>query len=385
MERSTLRLLKSATANIGCTSGFQFDEIGREFPELFSQGFILGGGNGPAHGAVTEVHFWMLCSLEGAVDGSLGALHRRLCQQGRDEVVDELRDQVPGEVAIDGAGVEREHLDVGAFEDLCELPCEDDISKFAVTVCLNSVVTFLVVEVFKVNFAAKMGEGRHINDAGRFTVLHLGQQEVGEEEVAEVVGAHLQLKALRRLHVRAHHHTSVVDENVHFDVILLDAVRELSDRLKARQVQLADLGPAALPSQLLTGRLSFGDVTAGEDDMRTSSEHVSCRLFADADVGPSDDHRLPCEPLSGGAQPPRQKAARTHHHRHVGEQAAHRPPSHQVVPQEHKAKQHGEVVDFFAEEEPPSLGEEGHAHPIGVKDSLHGRQHGGQEGQWGHY
>lgn len=47
----------------------------------------------------------------------------------------------------------------------------------------------LKVDVVKVDFAAGVQRGRHVDDAGWCTGLDPFQQEVGEQEVSKVVGA----------------------------------------------------------------------------------------------------------------------------------------------------------------------------------------------------
>ena len=52
-----------------------------------------------------------------------------------------------------------------------------------------------------------MTERRQVDDSGRFIMFQLRQQQIGEQEVTQVVGSHLKFEAIGSFGVRAHHHT----------------------------------------------------------------------------------------------------------------------------------------------------------------------------------
>jgi hypothetical protein len=89
------------------------------------------------------------------------------------------------------------------------------------------------------------------------------QEQPGEGEVAEVVGAELQLEAVRRRAVRRGHHAGVVDEHVD---VAIEAFGEGTHRGQIGEVQRANLGVAAQPGRR---GLALGGVADGEHDVRS--------------------------------------------------------------------------------------------------------------------
>jgi hypothetical protein len=83
------------------------------------------------------------------------------------------------------------------------------------------------------------------------------EQQVGEREVAEVVGAELQLEALRGASERRRHHAGVVDQQVELPV---PRGGELAHRLEARQIELAYVG---LAGHARCGRPALVEVAHG--------------------------------------------------------------------------------------------------------------------------
>jgi hypothetical protein len=110
------------------------------------------------------------------------------------------------------------------------------------------------------------------------------EQEIGQGEVAEVVGAELQLEAVGGMRERRDHHARVVDEQVE---IALPAGGELADRGEVGEVEPADLGRAG---HRRGGRLALGDVADGEDDASAGGGERARRGAADAAVAAGDDH-----------------------------------------------------------------------------------------------
>ena len=72
------------------------------------------------------------------------------------------------------------------------------------------------------------------------TDLYLVQQEVGEQEVAKVIGANLHLEALLSLGVGAHHDAGIVQEYVDPLLLGVDLLGALPDRGETGQVALVD-------------------------------------------------------------------------------------------------------------------------------------------------
>src|SRR6202012_5425066 len=70
------------------------------------------------------------------------------------------------------------------------------------------------LQVVEVDLADPVGAAGHGDDAGGGRRLQLLRQEAGEGEVAEVVGAELELEAVGGLATRRRHHARVVDQQI---------------------------------------------------------------------------------------------------------------------------------------------------------------------------
>mmetsp|Transcript_59175 Transcript_59175/g.152217 ORF Transcript_59175/g.152217 Transcript_59175/m.152217 type:complete len:328 (+) Transcript_59175:613-1596(+) len=129
----------------------------------------------------------------------------------------------------------------------------------------------------------------------------LRQQQVHEEEVAEVVGCHRHLKAVLRQRPVAEHDPSVQDEPVYCQPLGREQLDKLPHRLKRREVQgdeeelvLGDCHlrfPSAL-QQLLHGVACAPLAAAGEDDLRACTGQCLGGLEADPGVAARDHNRL---------------------------------------------------------------------------------------------
>ena len=111
----------------------------------------------------------------------------------------------------------------------------------------------------------------------------LGQQQVGQREVAEVVGADLALEAVDGLRVRHRHDACVVDQ--HVDAV--DAVGEGAHRRQVLQVELADLDVAGHGGG---GFVALGGVAHGQDRLGPDTGELACGDQSQAAVGAGDDH-----------------------------------------------------------------------------------------------
>ena len=110
------------------------------------------------------------------------------------------------------------------------------------------------------------------------------EQQVGEREVAEVVGAELQLEAVGGAAQRRHHHAGVVDQQVDLAV---PAGGELADRGEAGEVERADLG---LAGHRRGGGLALVGRAHGEHDVGAGARERRRCGAADAAVGAGHDH-----------------------------------------------------------------------------------------------
>ena len=108
------------------------------------------------------------------------------------------------------------------------------------------------------------------------------QQQVGQREVAQVVGGDLGLEPVDRAREGHRHHAGVVDE----DVDVPDFLRE-----RAHRLQVGDVEPAYIdaPPQLAGDRSPLLRVPHGQDDLRPERGEDPSRLQTDAAAGPRDD------------------------------------------------------------------------------------------------
>ena len=118
-----------------------------------------------------------------------------------------------------------------------------------------TLVALLGVEIVEVELGGPVrARGDHDDAVG-----DLGQQQVGEREVAEVVGAELQLEAVLGATERRVHHARVVDQ----DIDLAEVVCERADGREIGEVEPADLG---LACNLACSPLALAGVAHGEHD-----------------------------------------------------------------------------------------------------------------------
>ena len=114
------------------------------------------------------------------------------------------------------------------------------------------------------------------------------EQETGERERAEVVGAELQLEAVRRLPPGRRHHARVVEQQVH---TVRGGVRERADRVQAGHVHEAQLevGVRRIGAHTCEGRLTALCVAAGKDGVGSGAAERERSVVADPAVGAGDD------------------------------------------------------------------------------------------------
>ena len=169
---------------------------------------------------------------------------------------------------------------VGCGQPTLELECEQQVGQLRLLVRgPGPVCASFPVEVVQRNRAATVrpgGDGHH-------SIGHVRQQQVGEREVAEVVGADLQLKAIGSTPFGCPHHPSVVDQHAQ---LTLPALGEGAYRGEVGKIELANLTVAG---NGLGGRFALGNVPNGEDDMCTGLCERPCGREPNPAVGAGDD------------------------------------------------------------------------------------------------
>jgi hypothetical protein len=126
--------------------------------------------------------------------------------------------------------------------------------------------------------AEQVHQRRHRDDP----VGDLRQQQVGQCEVAEVVGAELALETVDGSCERHGHDARVVDQ----DVDRVDPVGELADRRQILQIEPSDLD---VTGHACGGGGALGRGAYGEDHLGADSGEFACRDLAKAAVGAGDD------------------------------------------------------------------------------------------------
>lgn len=187
---------------------------------------------------------------------------------------------------------------LGGAQPPRELGAEEHVGQLALLVRPPRVVRPLRVEVVEVDATGGVRQRREGDDAGGRGLDEPGQQQAGEEEVAEVVDAELQLEAVLGLHARAGHDAGVVDEQVDAGLRLEDLARALAHRLQVRQVE-APHHQLARARRVADARADLGrrllgllHVTARHHHPGPYPAQVQRRGLADARVAARDDDRL---------------------------------------------------------------------------------------------
>mmetsp|Transcript_108310 Transcript_108310/g.305354 ORF Transcript_108310/g.305354 Transcript_108310/m.305354 type:complete len:259 (+) Transcript_108310:145-921(+) len=160
-------------------------------------------------------------------------------------------DHVPHEFGLHPTRV---HTICGdALVPLCNLRCVQNICEFRLCVRLALVVLarlpMEVVELYLASLAHIWAAGRSgargkVNNTGRRALLQHVLQQLREQEVAEVVGAHLQLEAILCVGKWREHDSRIVHQNVQAVILGLERVAERPDTVQARQVQLHEDAPS---------------------------------------------------------------------------------------------------------------------------------------------
>ena len=141
---------------------------------------------------------------------------------------------------------------------------------------------------------------RHGDDARGRGERQRGQQPAGEREVAEHVGAELQLEAVRGLATPWRSKDAcIVDQAVERDPAGEQFVGDAMDRLERRKVEqdeLSRLGrgtrSGSLRTQLLERFLAARAIAAGQQDDRAMLGEGDRGRVADAAVGAGDEEAL---------------------------------------------------------------------------------------------
>ena len=174
----------------------------------------------------------------------------------------------------------RLHRRPGGGEPTLQLAGEQQVGQFRLAVGRpREVRPRLPVEILQADVADEVHPRRHRDHA----VGDLRQQQVGQREVAEVVGADLAFEPVDGLRVRHRHDAGVVDQ--HVDSV--DTVGETPDRRQVLQVELAHLEVAGHARRRRGALVGVAD---GQDHLGSDPCEFTCGDLAEAAVGARDDH-----------------------------------------------------------------------------------------------
>ena len=180
-------------------------------------------------------------------------------------------------------GGRRGQRDAGFGGAAVQLPREQEVRQLAVAIGLLGVVRRLRVALEHGIVTSVMCDRGHGDHPRVRRCEESGQEQAREREVAEVVGAELQLVTVVRLAVlRRRHHAGVVDQQVEG---AFEAGHEVLDRLLGCEIELLHLGCAGHLARGLVARLG---VSAGQDHLGAVVAEGACGVQADARVGAGD-------------------------------------------------------------------------------------------------
>jgi hypothetical protein len=193
--------------------------------------------------------------------------------------------------------VRGEALDRGALaaQPPVQLEREEQVRQLRLSVGVPAEVATIAVEIVERDAAHLVRGARERHDSGILAPLHQLQQERGQQEVAEVVGAELKLEAVGRPASRRRHHAGVIDQQVEPVVGRSVTLGEAAHRLQAREVELLELHLSVRDrgADLLDRGVSLVEVATGHHHGRPGACQLPRRHEPESAVGASDDRVAP--------------------------------------------------------------------------------------------
>src|SRR5437667_258020 len=173
-----------------------------------------------------------------------------------------------------------------------ELEGKEQVRQLRLSVGAPAAVAALGLEVVEVDAAHAVRAAAHSHHPRVVAAGHPVEQQAGEREVGEVVGAELELEPVAcKLPRLGSHDARVVDEQVEAIVCPREPLREPANRSEAAKVERANLDLRARHTGLdrAGGFRSLLGVADGEDDARAGAGEPARGEEADAAVGTCDD------------------------------------------------------------------------------------------------
>jgi hypothetical protein len=155
-----------------------------------------------------------------------------------------------------------------------QLEGEEQAGELRLTIGPHRLVAPRRVQIVEVDRAVPRGNARQRDDA-RVRPIAQQRHEVGRQgEVAEIVGAELQLEAIRGgLPPRRGHHGGVVDQQIETPSLPLQPCGEVGDGLEAGEIDLLepDIRGGDFGSDSRDSLRAFPRIAAREDDLTACS------------------------------------------------------------------------------------------------------------------
>jgi hypothetical protein len=286
-------------------------ELFGDLPEFGGEGFVVGllfGANldGIAAHLSEAVGTVEMAALRvgrrGAVECGERSLRVRLGDEADNERGHDGLEACAGagscgeEIRVRDAGMDDDAHggSVRALETAVEFESEEKIGELGAAVRGPRLVVVFPVEVVEVHGGSAVGNGADGDDAwrrGRCGLKDRWEQEAGEGEVAEVVGAELELESIGSdATLGKGHDAGVVDEEVEAAVGGEEGLSSGTNGGEAGEVELRDfeLGCRNLGEDSFASRFSFRLIAAGENDGGSVAGEFEGGVIADAAVGSCD-------------------------------------------------------------------------------------------------
>ncbi len=188
--------------------------------------------------------------------------------------------------------------DAPAAEPLRQADREQGVGGLGLSIGVPFVIRAApILDVVEVDVGAAMGAGREYDDTGRRRRLQGGEQQERQEEMAEMVGAELQLEAIAGRALRRGHYPRVIDEEIQRRPACATLLGGRADGGERPEIKRHHMGVhiAGCLTQGLSDALAFRGVADGQDHRRVRREQGAGRFDPYAGACARDERRFPRE------------------------------------------------------------------------------------------
>jgi hypothetical protein len=125
-----------------------------------------------------------------------------------------------------GARMQGIDRDIRSAQLFGQVPREEDVRQFALTIGGDFVVRLCAHQVLLVDAALQMGQTGYDYNAAGCGGLDQIQQEIRQQKVSQMIHTDLSLKSIFGQRVGTHHHAGVVDEDVEFGFLFVEPMKK---------------------------------------------------------------------------------------------------------------------------------------------------------------